>query len=61
MILTKANFAILWSGIHNGEIGGMCGRWNNGGSEYTQHFRDLAEKGGRRLVAEDQPEEDSSF
>lgn len=39
----------------------MCGRWNNGGSEYTQHFRDLAEKGGRRLVAEDQSEEDSSF
>ena len=39
----------------------MCGRWKNGGNEYTQHFRDLAEKGGRRLVAEDQSEEDSSF
>ena len=39
----------------------MCGRWKNGGNEYTQHFRDLAEKGGRRLVAEDQSEEDYSF
>ena len=39
----------------------MCGRWKNGGDEYRQHFRDLALKGGRRLVAEEQSEEDSSF
>lgn len=33
----------------------------NGGNEYKQHFRDLAVKGGRRLEAEEQSEEDSSF